>query len=305
MENSITSKIVFTTVIVVFLFPFILNLFAIEVPQDWILYTNGPKLEELMPVKTDLVVIDYSADGTDKKAFKREDLAPLKAQGKKVFAYLNFAVAEDWRFYWKSLNKALILGPLGDWPGEYYVKYWYSEWYDVVKQYMKKITTAGFDGVVLDWINVYQHSKLQQLSGKSENGLKMAIVENLRKLIKDFPNIEYVLINGEDILIEFPEFREKVKYVLVESLFFHKAVLAINTKEFFSRLNKLTELQKYGITILSVEYIDNGNPFDSTNAERINTYVSLARKYGFRYYIARLDMKLNAVNVPRVPTRKD
>ncbi len=305
MTNDFVSKIALTTIFLALLFPVVLSLFATEVPQDWILYTNGPKLEELMLVKSDLVVIDYSADGTDKKAFKKEDIAFLQSQGKKVFSYLNFAVAEDWRFYWNSLNKAIILAPLGGWPGEYYVKYWYSEWYDVVKQYMKRITSAGFNGVALDWINIYQHTKLQKLSGKNAEGLKNAMVENLRKITNDFPQLEYALVNGEDILLEFPDLREKAKYIIVESLFFSKGQLVTNTEDFVRRVNKLTQLVKNGITVLSVEYIDNGNPLDNKNVERIKTYVSLARKYGFKYYIARLDMKLNVVNIPRIPNSKD
>ena len=300
MTNDFVSKIALTTIFFVLLFPIFLSLFATDVPQDWILYTNGPKLEELMLVKADLVVIDYSADGTDKKAFKKEDITPLQSRGKKVFSYLNFAVAENWRFYWNSLNKAIVLGALDNWPGEYYVKYWYSEWYDVVKEYMKRISSAGFNGVALDWINIYQHTKLQKLSGKNAEALKNAMVENLRKLTNDFPKFEYALVNGEDILLEFPDLRERAKYVIVESLFFSKGQLVTNTEEFVRRVNKLTQLVKNGITILSVEYIDNGNPFDSTNAERIKTYVNLARKYGFKYYIARLDMKLNVVNIPRI-----
>ncbi len=166
---------------------------------------------------------------------------------------------------------------------------------------MKKIIEANFDGVVLDWINVYENVSLQKLTGKSSEVLKNAMVENIRKAMKDFPNVDYVLINGEDILLEFPDLREKVKYVLVESLFFKNTKLVTNTKLYLQRLNKLLELSKHGITILSVEYIDNGNPLDSKNGDRIKTYVELSKKYGFKYYIARTDMKLNTVNIPRVP----
>ncbi|AFG34382.1 glycoside hydrolase, end-alpha-1,4-polygalactosaminidase [Fervidobacterium pennivorans DSM 9078] len=305
MTNDFVSKIALTTIFLALLFPVVLSLFATEVPQDWILYTNGPKLEELMLAKADLVVIDYSSDGTDKKAFKKEDIVLLQSQGKKVFSYLNFAVAENWRFYWSFLDKAIVLGSLDNWPGEYYVKYWYTEWYDVVKQYMKRITSAGFNGVALDWINIYQHAKLQKLSGKSAEALKNAMVENLRKLISDFPKLEYALVNGEDILLEFPDIRKRVKYVIVESLFFSEGQLVTNTEEFVRRVNKLSLLVKNGITVLSIEYIDNGNPFDNMNAHRIKTYVSLAKKYGFKYYIARLDMKLDVVNIPRIPNSKD
>jgi len=304
MTNEVGVKIIIGVMISVVLLLVVLNVFAIVVPQTWILYTNGSNIQEILSAdlkEADIVVIDYSADGTDKFAFKKEDIQILKNSGKKVFCYLNFSIAEEWRFYWKYLDKSLILGPLENWPGEYYVKFWYTEWYKIISDYMKKIIEAKFDGVVLDWINVYENVSLQKFTGRSSEVLKSAMVENIRKVIKDFPNMDYVLINGEDILLEFPDLREKVKYVLVESLFFKNTKLVTNTKLYLQRLNKLLELSKHGVTILSVEYIDNGNPLDSKNADRIKTYVELSRKYGFKYYIARTDMKLNTVNIPRIP----
>ncbi len=304
MANEFGLNLILILLCAVALFVVVPNVYATTVPQGWIFYTNGSSVQDILSAnlkEADNVVIDYSKDGTDKSAFKSEDIQLLKNAGKKVFCYMNFAVAEDWRFYWKYINKSIILGPLENWPGEYYVKFWYVEWYKVITDYMKRILSARFDGVVLDWINIYEHDALQKFTGKSLNNLKYAMVENIKKVTNDFPNLEYALINGEDILFEFPELQKKIRYVLVESLFFNNSILVTNTKSYIQRLRKLLELVKSGITILSVEYIDNGNPFDVKNAERIKTYLELSKKYGFKHYIARIDMELNVVNIPQIP----
>jgi len=304
MANEFGLNLILVLLCAVALFVFVLNVYATTVPQGWILYTNGSSVQDILSAnlkEVDNVVIDYSKDGTDKSAFKSEDIQLLKNAGKKVFCYMNFAVAEDWRFYWKYIDKSIILGPLESWPGEYYVKFWYVEWYKVITDYMKRILSARFDGVALDWINIYENDTLQKLTGKSLNNLKYAMVENIKKVTNDFPNLEYALVNGEDILLEFPELQKKIRYVIVESLFFNNSILVTNTKSYIQRLGKLLELVKSGITILSVEYIDNGNPFDVKNAERIKTYLELSKKYGFKHYIARIDMKLNVVNIPQIP----
>lgn len=304
MANEFGLNLILVLLCAVALFVFVLNVYATTVPQGWILYTNGSSVQDILSAnlkEVDNVVIDYSKDGTDKSAFKSEDIQLLKNAGNKVFCYMNFAVAEDWRFYWKYIDKSIILGPLESWPGEYYVKFWYVEWYKVITDYMKRILSARFDGVALDWINIYENDALQKLTGKSLNNLKYAMVENIKKVTNDFPNLEYALVNGEDILLEFPELQKKIRYVIVESLFFNNSILVTNTKSYIQRLGKLLELVKSGITILSVEYIDNGNPFDVKNAERIKTYLELSKKYGFKHYIARIDMKLNVVNIPQIP----
>ena len=304
MANEFGLNLILVLLCAVALFVFVLNVYATTVPQGWILYTNGSSVQDILSAnlkEVDNVVIDYSKDGTDKSAFKSEDIQLLKNAGNKVFCYMNFAVAEDWRFYWKYIDKSIILGPLESWPGEYYVKFWYVEWYKVITDYMKRILSARFDGVALDWINIYENDTLQKLTGKSLNNLKYAMVENIKKVTNDFPNLEYALVNGEDILLEFPELQKKIRYVIVESLFFNNSILVTNTKSYIQRLGKLLELVKSGITILSVEYIDNGNPFDVKNAERIKTYLELSKKYGFKHYIARIDMKLNVVNIPQIP----
>lgn len=280
----------------------------IELEQGWLLYTNGPRLDEIARTNLTPVIIDYSADGSEQKRFKKEDLMPLKRMRdgsvREVLAYVNVGIAERWRWYWLSLPKTIIYGPLEGWEGEYYVKFWTDEWVSVILKYIEKIVDAGFDGVLFDWVNIYFSSSLQRYSKFSAVQLRHLMVQTLNRIMEKFPNLVYAFVNGEDILTSYSELREKVKYVVVEDLFFTaNNQLATDTKVFMERLEKLLKLKSYGISVLSVEYIDNQNPFDAENVKRMKTYIELARQHGFKHYVANVDRRLNEINVPRIVAR--
>jgi len=284
----------------------LLNLFELE--QEWLLFTNGPRLDDIARTSLTPVIIDYSADGSETRRFTREDLTSLKrlkdGKSREVLAYVNLGIAERWRWYWSSLPTKLIYGPLEGWEGEYYVKFWTDEWLSVIIKYIEKVIEAGFDGVMFDWVNIYFSSSLQRYSKFSASQLRELMAQTLSKIVEMFPSLVYALVNGEDILITYPHLREKVKYVVVEDLFFTvNNQLATDSKTFKDRLDKLLKLKSYGISVLSIEYIDNQNPFDVENAKRVKTYIELAKQYGFKHYVARTDRKLDEINIPRILAR--
>jgi len=271
------------------------------VNADWVLYTNGPNLDEIMNSNASLFIIDYSSDGTDKKAFTKTQIDNLRNSGKTILAYLNVGAAENWRYYWKKLDKGIILSPLQGWQGEYYVKYWYDSWISIVKEYLGKIVNAGFDGVMFDWANIYMSQTLQIDTKKSQRDLKYAMADTLRKVMSTYPNLKYAFVNGDDLLVEFPDLIKYVRYVVVESVFFSNLKSKVGTQEFENRIKTLTTLTQQNVIVLSVEYIDNGNPLDKENASRIKDYIRMCKGYGFLYYIAKSNQKLDTINVPKIP----
>src|SRR4051794_32877858 len=112
--------------------------------------------------KFDLVVIDYSRDGSEAARYPATQIEALKhsaAGAKRVLAYLSIGEAEDYRFYWRDTWRTAPpawLGPVDpDWPGNYKVKYWDPEWQKIVLTYLDKLIDAGFDGAYLDVIDAY------------------------------------------------------------------------------------------------------------------------------------------------------
>jgi cysteinyl-tRNA synthetase, unknown class len=151
--------------------------------DDWAYMINHPDLAALGASAFDMVVIDYSADGTAATAFSAAEIAALKASPggpKIVLAYLSIGEAEDYRFYWALENGApggdwsaappSWLGPENpDWPGSRKVRFWEPEWQRIVisnsgghailgdaPSYLDRILAAGFDGVFLDIVDAYE-----------------------------------------------------------------------------------------------------------------------------------------------------
>lgn len=112
----------------------------------------------------DLVVIDYSADGSAAEAFTPAQIAALRHSpggDKVVLAYMSIGEAEDYRFYWQSAwrpgNPTWLDAENPDWGGNYKVHYWDPAWQALIFQYTDALLDAGFDGVYLDIIDAYEY----------------------------------------------------------------------------------------------------------------------------------------------------
>lgn len=160
--------------IVVFI---IVNLYSndkvnLENVNDFVYQLQNINISAIGKTKFDLVIMDYSADGTDESAFSNSQIKSLKdsAGGPKiVLCYMSIGEAEDYRWYWKKtwdsnhdgtpdIGAPEWLGPSNpNWPGNYKVKYWYKEWQNIIFKYLDKIIAADFDGVYLDIIDAYEY----------------------------------------------------------------------------------------------------------------------------------------------------
>ena len=82
-----------------------------------------------------------------------------------VVCYMSIAEAEDYRFYWskdwEEGNPTWLEKENPDWKGNYKVRYWETEWQDIIfgndSSYLKKILDAGFDGTYLDIIDGFEY----------------------------------------------------------------------------------------------------------------------------------------------------
>ena len=70
--------------------------------------------------------------------------------GPNVFAYLDIGHAEEWRDYWPHMNKSLILYPVKEWEGEYYVKFWDPQWREILIEEVERMARRGYGGLLLD-----------------------------------------------------------------------------------------------------------------------------------------------------------
>jgi cysteinyl-tRNA synthetase len=102
-------------------------------------------------------------------AFTATEIEQLhhKANGgrRMLVCYMSIGEAEDYRYYWNDSwsgnPPSWMAAENPEWPGNYKVQYWNSDWQDIIYKktgsYLDKIVTAGFDGVYLDIIDAFEY----------------------------------------------------------------------------------------------------------------------------------------------------
>ena len=118
-------------------------------------------LDALAAVNVDLLVVDAEAE--DGRLTPDEiDRLRRKPNGARrlVLCYLSIGEAEAYRDYWdpewESNPPDWLLSENPNWPGNYLVRYWDTEWQAIVFDQLDRIMEAGFDGVYLDLVDAYE-----------------------------------------------------------------------------------------------------------------------------------------------------
>lgn len=114
----------------------------------------------------DVIIMDLFHNETAYTVAEIEQLKTKQNGGKRlVICYLSIGEAEDYRYYWQAnwqSDKPAWLEPENpEWEGNYKVKYWDSDWQNIIfgndDSYLKKIIDAGFDGTYLDIIDGFEY----------------------------------------------------------------------------------------------------------------------------------------------------
>ena len=113
----------------------------------------------------DYIIMDFFYNGEEFTATQIEEFKQKANGGKRLLiCYMSIGEAEDYRYYWQSNwtigNPSFIEKENPNWAGNYVVRYWESEWQNIIygndSSYLKKIIDAGFDGVYLDIIDAFE-----------------------------------------------------------------------------------------------------------------------------------------------------
>src|SRR5690606_19523023 len=100
--------------------------------RSWGYQLQGADPETIAASAYDMVVIDYSRNGTQARAYSEAEIARMKRKpegGRRiVLAYMSIGEAESYRFYWKDGWGPGTPDWLGrenrQWPDNYAVRYW-------------------------------------------------------------------------------------------------------------------------------------------------------------------------------------
>ena len=145
---------------------------------------GGPlEVNPLAAAQHDLVVMDFSQDGTEAAKFTAAEVADIKNSAtsrggdghrKAVAAYLSIGEASDFRSHWDAswtdtgtaagnltINAPAWLGPLNpDFPESRKVRYWDTDWQSIIFNeqrtgWLDQIVDQGFDAAYLDIVLGY------------------------------------------------------------------------------------------------------------------------------------------------------
>ncbi len=223
----------------------------------------------------DLLVIDYSRDGSEEQVITPAEMAKLKRKPdgsrRLVVSYVSIGEAEDYRFYWndawKSRQPKWLLDENKDWKGNFTVSFWEPEWQAVVcgspGSYLDRIQALGFDGVYLDKCDVFEdlQQKLPKVAATRpdiEGDMVKFVVKMSQSLKSKDPNFLVIMQNAETLL-EHRELMQAIDGVAKESLLYGlNGPEKLNPADEieFSR-NLLLKAKAAGKALMMVEYLNN------------------------------------------------
>ena len=211
--------------------------------RSWGYQLQGPRTDRLAD-GIDVLVIDYSSDGSAGKVFAPAavDAFRRRADGRSriVLAYLSAGEAETYRYYWQPRWRQAPPAWLGventEWRGNYHVRYWAPEWQRIIVApartrldalreivdparvpYIDRILEAGFDGVYLDRIDAWSDIGKGRPGAADDMIRFVAAISAYAKARK--PGFMVVAQNGEELL-QRADWRRNLDAVAKEDLFY-------------------------------------------------------------------------------------
>lgn len=268
--------------------------------KSWGYQLQNFDLSEIEHAPFDLIVIDYSRDGSDEEALTPRDLARLKRGGgarqRLVYAYISVGEAESYRYYWqrgwKRSPPTWLIGENRDWHENYYVRFWERDWQRIIfgdeDSYIDRIAAAGFDGIYLDRCDVYEEIIQNHRGVASERddiaGDMRAFVTALSVLVRQrHPGLGIIMQNAEGLLSH-RSVRDAIDGCAKEELLFGlSGAEKRNTRdEVIESRSALDLVRRDGKAVFVVEYLEKSElRMEAAGALRAVGYVPyMARKDG-------------------------
>lgn len=259
--------------------------------KNWVYQLQGyasERLDALAQSPHDLAVIDLARDAAE-DAFRPDEIANLKASGKRVLAYFEIGSIETFRPEYATIRAQapdLILNRWEDWPDEFFVKYWDPRWWDLaVRPRLDQALAAGFDGVYLDTPLAYEEIDLALVPGRTRNSLAAAMVALIAKIstyAKGLRQGFWVVPQNSPELRTYPGYTGAIDGIGIEELFFRatdKPCIQSWCKE---NLGNVRALRQAGKLVLAVDY--------ANRPDNIRTACARYRAEGFAGYVGPVDL---------------
>jgi cysteinyl-tRNA synthetase len=260
-------------------------------PTSWVYQLQGyrhGRLDALARAPQQLAVIDLARDaGAD--FFGPQEIATLRASGKKVLAYFEIGSIEDFRPEYGPLRRQagdLIINRWEDWPNEYFVRYWDGRWWNrVIQPRIDQALHAGFDGVYLDTPLAYEELDLSRAPGQTRDSLARAMVKLIAR-ISGYAKLRrpgvWVIPQNSPELRSYPGYTEAIDGIGMEELFFQATDRACTEGFCAENLDNARVLRDAGKLVLAVDY--------ATRTTNVRAACAQYRKERFAGYIGVPDL---------------
>ncbi len=264
---------------------------------------SGDNMQKLINSHYDLLVIDQTRslkgyENYDSKA----DVTALKNSNnstggnKIVICYIDVGQAESYRRYWQDGwdigNPEWIAGADPDgWDENYPVKFWKQEWIDIIKSCLDRILEDGYDGIYLDWLEVYDFAPVARAA--EDEGLDVVdeltnFISTLRNYAKaKNPGFIFIAQNASD-LWEYPEYIKLFDAISQEQIWYdgggdpdsgeEQGDVAMAPEDSEEYVNNLRKWKKQGKVVFNCEYAQK-----TANVERA---YRLGKENGFKTYVS-------------------
>jgi cysteinyl-tRNA synthetase, unknown class len=276
--------------------------------KSWGYQLQKVEPDEIAACPYDMVVIDYSRDGSQELAFTRQDLARMKnkpdGSRRIVLSYLSIGEAEKYRYYWRwywgwffgLLAPDWRGGQNREWRGNYAARYWMADWQNIIfkgqDSYLDRIIKAGFDGAYLDKVDEYEEKSIARANANARADM-IAFVRALAAHARSRePAFLIVPQNGEDLLAD-ASYRATIDGAGKEDLLFGETRTgrANSPEDIKNKVALLELLRKDRKPVFAVEYLDAPAQIERARAELLG--------YGFVPYFA--DRALEKLRIGAVP----
>ncbi|RMG55004.1 MAG: hypothetical protein D6723_03625 [Acidobacteria bacterium] len=194
--------------------------------NDFLYQLQNLDLRAIGDTAYDLVVMDYSADGSEAGEFTAAEIEALRHSpgGEKiVLAYMSIGEAEDYRFYWRwwwrPSHPSWLDVENPDWPGNYKVHYWDPRWQAIILEYTDRLIDAGFDGAYLDLIDAYQYYADRGRTTAAEEMVAFVRTIAAHARARD-PDFLIIPQNAPELATSFPTYLEIVDGIGQEEVYY-------------------------------------------------------------------------------------
>ncbi|GAA1676725.1 endo alpha-1,4 polygalactosaminidase [Glycomyces endophyticus] len=233
---------------------------AAATADGWLYQLSGYQddtLDAVAAAPQPTAVVDLARDGGD-DYWTAAEITALHDAGKTVYAYFTMGSIETYRPEYDAVAAAgsdLVLNQWGDWPDEYFVKYWEQDWWDLVmRPRLDQAAAAGFDGVYLDVPNAYEEIDLALVPGETRETLARKMADLVIAVDEYTAGGLAVLPQNSPELIEQDGYLDAVDGIGIEELWFLNADTPCDEDWCAENLANTRAIRDAGKLILAVDY---------------------------------------------------